>query len=258
MNILDEILHYKAGIIARDKALISIDQLTKLPLFEVPCISFKERLQQSDTGIIAEFKRKSPSKVRIHPDADAATVCKAYEAAGASGISVLTDERYFGGGTQDFTQVRSKVHSPLLRKDFILDEYQVYQSKALGADLILLIAAALTPTASRSLAAKARELGLEVLLEIHHPKELIHMNEYIDIVGVNNRKLQSFDCDLQLSFDLAEQLPTQLIKISESGLAAPQDVLALRRVGFRGFLMGEAYMKQADPGRALAEFIKQL
>lgn len=147
---------------------------------------------------------------------------------------------------------------PLLRKDFILDEYQLYQSKALGADLILLIAAALTPARTRSLSAKARQLGIEVILEIHSLNELDHINEHIDILGVNNRRLQSFETDLQLSFELAGYLPEQVLKISESGLSAPADVLALRQVGYKGFLMGEAFMKTADPGKALSDFIKQL
>jgi indole-3-glycerol phosphate synthase len=218
----------------------------------------KEALENSASGIIAEFKRKSPSKGWIHPDAEAAVVCSAYESSGASGISVLTDEDFFGGTTQDLSLVREGVQLPLLRKDFILDEYQLYQSKALGADLILLIAAALTPARTRSLAAKARQLGLEVLLEIHSLNELDHINEHIDILGVNNRRLQSFETDLQLSFELAGYLPEQVLKISESGLSAPADVLALRQAGYKGFLMGEAFMKTADPGKALSDFIKQL
>lgn len=258
MTILDEILNYKTKIIARDRALMSIDKLTTLPLFERKCLSLKEALEHSASGIIAEFKRKSPSKGWIHPDAGAAVVCSAYESSGASGISVLTDEDFFGGTTQDLSLVREGVQLPLLRKDFILDEYQLYQSKALGADLILLIAAALTPARTRSLAAKARQLGLEVLLEIHSLNELDHINEHIDILGVNNRRLQSFETDLQLSFELAGYLPEQVLKISESGLSAPADVLALRQVGYKGFLMGEAFMKTADPGKALSDFIKQL
>ncbi|MDD3431838.1 MAG: indole-3-glycerol phosphate synthase TrpC, partial [Bacteroidales bacterium] len=169
-----------------------------------------------------------------------------------------TDEHFFGGSTQDLSLARESVQRPLLRKDFILDEYQLYQSKALGADLILLIAAALIPAKTKLLAAKARQLGLEVLLEIHSLKELDHINEYVDILGVNNRKLQSFETDLQLSFQVAGYLPEQVTKISESGLSAPADVLALRQTGYKGFLMGEAFMKTDNPGKALADFIKQL
>ena len=255
MTILDEILNYKTKIIARDRALMSIDKLTTLPLFERKCLSLKEALENSASGIIAEFKRKSPSKGWIHPDAGAAVVCSAYESSGASGISVLTDEDFFGGTTQDLSLVREGVQLPLLRKDFILDEYQLYQSKALGADLILLIAAALTPARTRSLSAKARQLGLEVILEIHSLNELDHINEHIDILGVNNRRLQSFETDLQLSFELAGYLPEQVLKISESGLSAPADVLALRQAGYKGFLMGEAFMKTADPGESLRHFL---
>lgn len=258
MNILDEILNYKKTIIARDKALMSIDQLRAQPLYERKCISLKEALQHSTTGIVAEFKRKSPSKGWIHPEAAAAELCSAYESSGASGISVLTDEHFFGGSTQDLSLARESVQRPLLRKDFILDEYQLYQSKALGADLILLIAAALIPAKTKLLAAKARQLGLEVLLEIHSLKELDHINEYVDILGVNNRKLQSFETDLQLSFQVAGYLPEQVTKISESGLSAPADVLALRQAGYKGFLMGEAFMKTDNPAKALADFIKQL
>ncbi len=258
MSILDEILNDKKNIIARDKALMSIDQLRALPLYGRKCLSLKEALQHSGSGIIAEFKRKSPSKGLIHPDASAKGVGSAYELAGASGISVLTDENFFGGSTRDLSLVRESVSLPLLRKDFIIDEYQLYQSKALGADLILLIAAALTPAETRSLAAKARQLGLEVLLEIHSLKELDHMNEYVDILGVNNRNLQNFETDLRLSFRVAGYLPGQVTKISESGLSDPADLLALRRMGYKGFLMGEVFMKNPDPAKALAGFIKQL
>jgi indole-3-glycerol phosphate synthase len=220
-------------------------------------VSFKQALIDSPTGIIAEFKRRSPSRDWLHPEADAATVAAAYEQAGAAALSVLTDTPFFGGSFQDLRQARQAVRRiPVLRKDFIIDDYQVHQSKALGADAILLIAACLTPRKAARLAATARALGMEVLLEIHNERELDYITGHVDVVGVNNRDLARFVTDIDISLQLADRIPAGVVKISESGLSHPQTVKTLREAGYQGFLMGEHFMKTPDPGKALAQFLQ--
>ncbi|GHT05604.1 indole-3-glycerol phosphate synthase [Bacteroidia bacterium] len=222
-------------------------------------ISFNASLQQSDTGIIAEFKRQSPSKGLIHPDADAIEIVSGYEAADAAAISVLTDEKFFGGSFDDFQAARRVISKiPLLRKDFIVDEYQIYQSKAMGADVILLIAACLTQEEVARFAILAHELDLEVLLEIHNADELAYIRSTIDVVGINNRDLKTFTTGIRHTIELANQLPDGFVKISESGLSNPQTVLQLRQAGFQGFLMGETFMKTDNPPETLRQFIAKL
>lgn len=215
-------------------------------------------LEVSDTGIIAEFKRRSPSKGWIREAANAEQIAAGYVHAGASALSVLTDTPYFGGSLSDLRRVRARVDVPLLRKDFIIDPYQVWQSKAVGADVILLIAAALTPEECRSLALLAHELRMEVLLELHDEQELGHVCDEADMVGINNRCLGTFVTDPEHSFRMAEQLPRDHVLVSESGLSRPETVRRLRAAGYRGFLMGEAFMSAPAPDVALSDFIRDL
>ena len=229
--------------------------------------SLKQALLDSPTGIIAEFKRKSPSKGWIHADARPEAVVPAYAAAGAAALSILTDESYFGGSLDYIRQVRPLVDIPILRKDFIIDPYQLYQAAEAGADAVLLIAACLSRADCAALTAEAHRLGLEVLLEIHDAAELDYVSPEVDVVGVNNRHLGSFVTDVQTSFGLAPLLsqpsttPTQAtgpVFVSESGIGDPETVRKLRAAGFRGFLMGEHFMKNPDPGAALADFIRAI
>ena len=223
-------------------------------------------LMESPFGIIAEFKRKSPSKGWLHPEAEVAEVVPAYEKGGASACSVLTDKDFFGGTLEDLQTARSLVNLPLLRKDFMVDPYQLFQARLAGADAILLIASCLKPEECLSLAETAHSLGLEVLLEIHNETELAHLNPHIDMLGVNNRNLGTFHTDINNSFRLMEQMQEQIARtggiapllIAESGISEPETVLQLREAGFRGFLIGETFMKTEHPGKTLATFIKAL
>ena len=223
--------------------------------------SLRQALLASESGIIAEFKRKSPSKGWIHADAVPEQVVPAYAAAGAAALSILTDEQYFGGSLDFIRRVRPLVDIPILRKDFIIDPFQLAEAKLAGADAVLLIAACLSRTDCAALLAEAHRLGLEVLLEIHSPEELDYITPDVDVVGVNNRHLGTFVTDVQTSFDLAPLLSQRAdgpVFVSESGISDPATVRALREAGFRGFLMGENFMKQPDPGAALGAFIQAL
>lgn len=218
----------------------------------------KQAIASSPTGIIAEFKRRSPSKGWIKENARPEEIVPAYAASGASAVSILTDEIFFGGTLRDIRTVRPLINLPILRKDFIIDEYQLYQARIVGADAVLLIAAALEQTQCRALADKAHELGLEVLLEIHNTDELPYIYKDIDMVGINNRNLGSFHTDVANSFRLAEQLPQDTILVSESGISQPVTVSKLHDAGFRGFLIGETFMRTEKPAETLKEFISQV
>lgn len=258
MTILDKILIQKVLEVAERKQLKSISDLEKEPLFSRKCISLKKSLTGSASGIISEFKRKSPSKGWIHPDADVLEITRGYCDAGAAGISVLTDYEFFGGSPADLAAARSVVNCPILRKDFVIDEYQLFEAKVVGADVVLLIAAALTPDKTRDLARQAHNLGLEVLLEVHNREELDCANEFVDLLGVNNRNLKTFEVDINISKELAEFIPKEFIKISESGISDPQTVIELKSFGYQGFLMGENFMKEQNPADALKNFIDHL
>jgi len=223
-------------------------------------ISLVEQLTvPGSTGIIAEFKRKSPSKGWFKPaEQSVLPIIKAYEQYGAAGASILTDEAYFGGSAADMLKARSISSLPLLRKDFIIDDIQLHQAKAMGADVVLLIAAILTPKQTRTLSATATSLGLEVLLEIHEEKELDHICDSINLVGVNNRDLTTFATNIDTSFSLIDQLPADKIAISESGISDVTSIKALRAAGYDGFLIGENFMKQADTVSAFKHFTDQL
>jgi len=228
--------------------------------------SMSAALAASESGIIAEFKRKSPSKGWIHRDASPLSVIPGYALAGASAISVLTDDKYFGGSLEFIRSIRKAVNLPILRKDFIISEYQLLEARLYGADAVLLIAACLSLEECRTLTRQAHELGLEVLLEIHSETELAYVTEGVDMVGINNRNLGSFVTDVRNSFRLAEALRNTVaekcekfpVLVSESGISDPGTVRDLRAAGFRGFLMGENFMKTDNPARTLAEFIGAL
>jgi indole-3-glycerol phosphate synthase len=258
MTILDQIVADKRLEVAASKHAVPLEHVRNLSAGLKPCNSLKKALLDSDTGIISEFKRKSPSLGFINEKADVASIVKSYERAGCSGISVLTDYKYFGGTMNDFKAARAVVNCPVLRKDFMVDPYQVYVSKILGADAILMIAASLSLDEAYDMSELAHELGMEVLLEVHNEEELDYMSRYTDIVGVNNRNLKTFKTDVKTSFDLVDKIPLEMVRISESGLGDYATVKALRAAGFNGFLMGEAFMKYSDPGEALASFIKEL
>lgn len=257
-NILDRIVANKRREIELQKEKVSIDVLISRINDTTNLYPFRESLANSSTGIISEFKRKSPSRGWIFQDADIETVVPSYSINGASAISVLTDNEFFGGTFKDFELARSQTKTPLLRKDFMVDEYQFYQAKVLGANAVLLIAASLSVKEVKQFAMKSKELGMDVLLEIHNEKELQHINEYVDVVGVNNRDLTTFITDVKGSFELVDKIPSEFLKISESGISQPQTVKDLQAVGYKGFLMGENFMKTDDPGQALAQFIKEL
>ncbi len=260
MTILDKINQHKRFEIEEAKQKISLEELKLSPFFKRDCNSLKEALKvEGSTGIIAEFKTKSPSKGMINDKAEVVEVTSAYASAGASGLSVLTDQKYFGGSFENLAKARfANPKTPILRKDFMLDEYQVYEAKAHGADLILLIAASLSAKKMLMLTEVAKSLGMEVLVEVHTEEEVEKLNPMIDLVGVNNRNLKTFEVDIETSVRLSKILPDNLVKISESGLSLVENIPYLREHGFEGFLMGENFMKEENPGQACKEFIKQL
>lgn len=260
MNTLEKIMAQKAIEVAERKALTPVKKLEQSIFFETPTVSISKYLQREDkVGIIAEFKRKSPSKGIINEYADVEQVSIGYMQAGASALSVLTDTDFFGGKSEDLTTARKFNYCPILRKDFIMDPYQIIEAKSMGADVILLIAAALEPKQTKELASFARSLGLEVLLEVHNEEELkLHPNEHVNVVGVNNRDLKTFTVSLDNSKNLADKIPSDFIKITESGLHNPEDIVMLKEYGFQGFLMGERFMKQAHPEQACAQFIQNI
>lgn len=258
MNILEEIVAYKKKEVEEQKKVKPIDELKKLPLFSSPSFSVKRFLLDTyHTGIIAEFKRKSPSKGVIHQNPNLSLITTAYAANGAAGLSILTDNNFFGGSIDDIISARFN-EVPILRKDFIIDEYQVIETKAIGADVILLIAAILTPKEIKDLTMVAHYLGLEVILEIHTEAELDSIPERMDVIGINNRDLKTFEVDLDTSVKLSKQIPSDKLKISESGIHSVQDIIYLRQFGFNGFLIGEIFMKENDPGLAFMKFTSEL
>ena len=258
MNILDKIIEHKKLEVLQDRMNLPIQELQNMPAFSRPVLSLKKSLLDANsTGIIAEFKRQSPSKGVINANADVVNVTGAYASNGAAALSVLTDKKFFGGSNEDLQRARVN-NIPILRKDFIIDEYQIVEARAIGADVILLIAACLSPGDVKRLAAFAKSLGLEVLLEIHNEEELKHICEECDVVGVNNRDLKTFTVDVNRSIELSAKIPAGKVKISESGITDTNTIKELRGAGFKGFLIGENFMKQADPAIAFASFVKHL
>lgn len=255
MTILEQIVATKREEVAAHKKQVSYDELLESPHARRQRLSMRLALENSPYGIIAEFKRKSPSKGFIHRDAVVSEVVRGYVHYGASVCSVLTDTVYFGGSAGDLKLAREAVGIPLLRKDFMIDAYQIAEAAAWGADAVLLIASALSPAQCCELANAAHSLGLEVLLEVHHAGELGHICPEVDMVGVNNRNLSTFTTDIYTSFELAKEIPAPFLKISESGISSMETVNALREAGFRGFLIGERFMKENRPDLALKNFI---
>ncbi len=228
-------------------------------LFKRNCYSLKDRLQREDlTGIIAEFKRKSPSKGIINANAKVEDVVKSYEEYGAAGVSVLTDELFFGGSYTDFSTARNSISIPLLRKDFMIDEYQFIEAKAWGADVVLLIAAILSPRQVRDFTNLSHDLSMQVLLELHDETELDHVYHEVDIVGINNRNLKTFEVDIEQSIRMANYLDKDFIKIAESGISSIETLKYFKNNGFQGFLMGEYFMKNMNPAHAFKDFISFL
>ncbi len=259
MNILDKIVADKYKEVALKKGLIPSSQLEASVLFERNGSSLAQALRNSDTGIIAEHKRRSPSKQTINQNTNVGMVAKGYENAGVCGMSVLTDIKYFGGSLEDLLLARASVQMPLLRKEFMIDEYQVLEAKAHGADVILLIAAVLSKAQIKSLSELAKSLGMDVLLEVHNQQELEKaIMPSLDMLGVNNRNLKTFEVSLETSKILSEQIPDEFVKVSESGISSIEAITELREFGYEGFLIGENFMKTENPGESAREFIEGL
>jgi indole-3-glycerol phosphate synthase len=260
MNILEKIISHKREDVERRRNLYPLALLEKSHFFNSQPISMRKYLLREDLlGIIAEFKRKSPSKGDINRYASVERTTIGYMQAGASALSVLTDETFFGGKSEDLITARKFNFCPILRKDFVVDEYQVVEAKSIGADAILLIAAVLHPAEIEGLAKLAHSFGMEVLLEVHDREELAQsFNEHIDMVGVNNRNLKTFEVDIQTSLDLLPFMPQGVVKISESGISSAAAIHKLKAAGYEGFLIGETFMKHSRPEKACAELIKSM
>jgi indole-3-glycerol phosphate synthase len=260
MNILDKIIANKKKEVAYAKNRVSYTKLEESDFFNRGVYSFRDFLLADDrTGIIAEFKRKSPSKGIINDKVTVKEVTTAYAAAGASALSVLTDKQFFMGRKSDVVRARRANNIPILRKDFMIDEYQVIEARAMGADIILLIAAVLSPAEISKLASLARSIDLNVLLEVHNLEELQRsIDPNLTAIGVNNRNLADFTVSVQTSFDLAEHIPNEFLKISESAISNTEVIKDLKKAGYSGFLIGENFMKEEDPGAAIREFVKGL
>lgn len=258
MNILDKIVIDKRHEVAAKKEILPIDFLMQSPLFLRETNSLAKSISLG-SGIISEFKRRSPSRDVINHKSSVIDVVLGYEEAGASGISILTDTKYFGGSLDDLLQVRNTVNLPVLRKEFIIDSYQIYEAKSYGADAILLIAGILEEDEIIKYSSLANKLGLEVLLEVHNEEELKKSDlNYVSLVGINNRNLKTFEVTLETSRSLSVLIPEDKIKISESGISSVKAIQELRNFGFNGFLIGENFMKTEDPGKAAVQFIKEL
>jgi indole-3-glycerol phosphate synthase len=259
MNILDKIIAHKQKEVAESKSLVPTKRLERSVYFENRVVSMKQYVTDPEkTGIIAEFKRKSPSKGLINGSAEVEQTSIGYMQAGASALSILTDREFFGGKNEDLTLARKFNFCPILRKDFVIDEYQIIEAKSIGADCILLIAAVLDPDHLGELARFAKQLGLEVLMEVHNQEELERsLNDHLDLVGVNNRNLKTFDVSLETSLSLVDIIPSQFIKISESGISDPATLVKLEAAGFDGFLIGENFMKSSRPHQAAYNFMNE-
>lgn len=259
MSILDRIVADKKNEVIQRKTIFPTSYWENSPLFDRQCNSLRNRLIESRSGIIAEHKRRSPSKQKINTNLSVSDVVQGYEAAGVCGISILTDGKYFGGSLEDLNLARVATDFPLLRKEFIVDEYQLIEAKAHGADLILLIAAVLSRDEIQQFSSIAQQLDLEVLLEIHNQEELEKsLMPTLDLIGVNNRNLKTFEVSLEISRTLASKIPNDFVKVSESGIFKVDAIQELQTYGYQGFLVGENFMKTDNPGAAAKEFINQL
>jgi indole-3-glycerol phosphate synthase len=259
MKKLQEIVLEKRKQVEEDKKILPVEILQRSVHFNRQCTSLKEYIGRDDkSGIIAEIKKKSPALGAINPEIKVENLAKGYTQAGASALSILTDFKFFGGCNADLTAARDNTSCPILRKDFVIDEYQVIEAKSIGSDVILLIAAILTMEEIERFTNLAHKLGMEVLFEIHSVQELEKVYAKVDVIGVNNRNLETMKIDIATSKNMAKLIPEGYIKISESGIENPEIVLELKQLGYDGFLIGSYFMKHADPGKALADFIRQI
>lgn len=259
MTILDKIINDKIREVQLKKSIIPVSQLEQSVVFDKQTNSLTSNLRLSETGIIAEHKRRSPSKAVINQKVTLEDVAKGYETAGVSGMSVLTDGKYFGGSLDDLLLARASCKLPLLRKDFTVDPYQIIEAKAYGADAILLIAAVLTKNQIKELSELAKSLKLDVLLEVHNEEELKKsIMPSIDMLGVNNRNLKTFEVSTEISKELSTMIPDDFVKVSESGISSIAAIKDLKNYGYKGFLIGENFMKTEAPGQSAIEFIKNL
>lgn len=259
MNILDKIVAQKKIEVLAAKENKPISILEKTNYFSRKTVSVSANLkQENNTGIIAEFKRQSPSKGIINHHSNLIEVVQGYENAGVVASSILTDSNFFGGSSADLLKAREHVKIPLLRKDFMIDEYQFIEAKNWGADIVLLIAAILTPKQVKSFTELAQNLGLEVLLEIHDESELHHVYHKVNLVGINNRNLKTFDVNIEQSITMAKHLGNDFVKIAESGISNSQTLKHFKNNGFDGFLIGENFMKTENPAQACKDFITEV
>jgi indole-3-glycerol phosphate synthase len=259
MNILEKIVLEKRKQVVEDKQMVPLELLEKSIYFSRECPSLKEYIVRDDkSGIITEIKKKSPALGAINPEINVEKLAAAYTLAGASALSVLTDNKFFGGCNADLIAARENTTIPILRKDFVIDEYQIVEAKSIGADVILLIAAILTKEEIAKLTELAHNLGMEVILEVHAAHEPEKVYDKVDVIGVNNRNLETMHIDIATSKSMAKLIPPGFIKISESGIENPEIVLELKQFGYDGFLIGSFFMKQIEPGKACAEFIRQI
>ncbi len=258
MHILDRIVAHKKIEVEKNKEQSPIALLEQSPFYDRACVSFSDNIRdEKKSGIISEFKRRSPSKPTINLAANPSIIPGEYDAAGVSAISILTDEHFFGGNAYHLSIARPSVSCPILRKDFIIDEYQIIEAKSIGADAILLITEILTKDEIAKFATLAASLGLEVLMEVHTIKQIDKYNPKVNAIGVNNRDLTTFTVDPDHSINLYPHLPTEVCKISESGIHDIPTMIKLKKAGFDGFLIGERFMKTKDPGLACQTFIKE-
>ena len=259
MKILDKIVEDKKIEINKLLSNSSISKLENSHLFSRKCISLKESIKNNNSGIICEFKRRSPSNENINYISSLSDVVSGYEEAGAAGLSILTNKKYFDGDTQDIIDIRDISNLPILRKEFIISEYQVIEAKSIGSDAILLIASILSEEEIIGYSSLAKSIGLEVLLEIHSEDELYKISgDDIDIVGVNNRNLDTLEIDLNNSIELYGKIPSKFVKISESGISKVESILKLKELGYNGFLIGEKFMKTNNPMESAYNFIKKI
>ena len=258
-DILHEIIISKKEEIAKRKEIFSTELLeNNCGEFQRDTISMSNSIKKSQYGIISEFKRRSPSKGWINDKANILQITQGYQDSGASAISILTDKKYFGGNIEDIRMVRDSIKIPILRKEFIIDEYQIFQAKLIGADAVLLIASVLEKNRLHELSALAHQLGLEVLLEIHSEKELDYIDDNIEMIGVNNRNLGTFKTDISNSINLIDRLPKDKVHISESGISSAETIQLLKSIGYNGFLIGESLMKGSSPEKSLNKLIGEL
>jgi len=259
MNILENIIVHKKEEVAARKEVYPVKLLEQSIYYSSPCVSLKQYLKRPElSGIIAEIKRKSPSRGLINAHISTERTSIGYMQAGASALSILTDQKFFGGTNDDLLTARKFNYCPILRKDFTIDEYQIIEAKSIGADAILLLANVLDKPTIQKFSTLAKSLGLEVLLEIRSEEEIEKLSSVIDLVGVNNRDLKNFDVNIDQSLKLIDKLPKEMLKIAESGIDSPEKLLTLKNVGYSGFLMGEIFMKESRPEIACAEFIAVL